>query len=105
MRDAASSADVRYPDDGQAGAADYLKQPITPTGMAGLQIGDSIEAVIAIGAGRQSCDRSEVYADALREYVARHSPDGVTDSLNRVLEQIVHSPQDYRFVAAAPDKC
>ena len=28
--------------------------------------------------------RSELYAAALREYVARHSPDEVTEALNRV---------------------
>jgi metal-responsive CopG/Arc/MetJ family transcriptional regulator len=45
--------------------------------------------------------RSEVYADALREYVAHHAQDEVTDSLNRVLEQVDDSPEDTRFVAAA----
>jgi metal-responsive CopG/Arc/MetJ family transcriptional regulator len=45
--------------------------------------------------------RSQVYADALREYVARHSPEEVTDSLNRVLEQVDDSRNEDRFVASA----
>ena len=35
-------------------------------------------------AKRAHRSRSELYAAALREYVARHSPDEVTEALNRV---------------------
>jgi metal-responsive CopG/Arc/MetJ family transcriptional regulator len=45
--------------------------------------------------------RSEVYADALREYVARHSQDEVTQSLNRVLKQMDAPAQEDRFIAEA----
>ncbi|HEY7466929.1 MAG TPA: hypothetical protein VIB47_09585 [Dehalococcoidia bacterium] len=45
--------------------------------------------------------RSEVYADALREYVARHSQDEVTDSLDRVLKQIDAKAGDDGFVKEA----
>jgi metal-responsive CopG/Arc/MetJ family transcriptional regulator len=45
--------------------------------------------------------RSEVYADALREYVDRHSLDEVTDSLNRALEEIDDSPEDNGFTGEA----
>jgi hypothetical protein len=41
--------------------------------------------------------RSEVYADALREYVARHSEAEVTDSLNRALEEIGDSSENDRL--------
>ena len=44
--------------------------------------------------------RSEVYADALREYLARHSPEEVTGVLNDVVEEIGASPED-RFARAA----
>ncbi|MBA4170617.1 MAG: ribbon-helix-helix protein, CopG family, partial [Chloroflexi bacterium] len=40
---------------------------------------------LARTAGRS---RSEVYSAALREYVARHEPDEVTDSLNRAIEDL-----------------
>jgi metal-responsive CopG/Arc/MetJ family transcriptional regulator len=32
--------------------------------------------------------RSEIYSTAVREYVARHSPDEVTDALNRVVADV-----------------
>jgi predicted transcriptional regulator len=43
--------------------------------------------------------RSQIYCEALREYVARHSPDDVTDALNRAMEQIGQSEE--RFVSLA----
>lgn len=47
--------------------------------------------------GRRS--RSEVFSAALREYVARHSPDEVTESINRVCEQV--GDQHDEFVSEA----
>ncbi len=32
--------------------------------------------------------RSQLYTDALREYLARHDPDAVTETLNRLCEQL-----------------
>ena len=40
---------------------------------------------LARGSGRS---RSEVYSAALREYVARHAPDEVTESLNQVIATV-----------------
>lgn len=39
-------------------------------------------------ARRERRSRSEVYSAALREYVARHSPDEVTESLDHVLADV-----------------
>ena len=50
-------------------------------------------------AKRSRRSRSELYASALDEYVARHSPDEVTDTMNRVCEQVGDETDD--FVAAA----
>ena len=47
--------------------------------------------------GRRS--RSEVYSSALREYVARHSPEEVTETMNRVCAQVNNDADS--FVAAA----
>jgi metal-responsive CopG/Arc/MetJ family transcriptional regulator len=47
--------------------------------------------------GRRS--RSEVFSAALREYVARHSPDEVTEAINRVCDQI--GDQHDEFVSKA----
>ena len=42
--------------------------------------------------------RSEVYSRALREYVARHSADQITDALNHVVSGV---GDDMTFVRAA----
>ena len=44
-------------------------------------------------ARRAKRSRSEVYACALSEYVARHAPDSVTEAMNRVLDD-VKEPND-----------
>jgi metal-responsive CopG/Arc/MetJ family transcriptional regulator len=43
--------------------------------------------------------RSQLYCEALREYVARHSPDVVTEALDRAIEQN-GQPED-KFVTLA----
>jgi metal-responsive CopG/Arc/MetJ family transcriptional regulator len=50
-------------------------------------------------AKRANRSRSEVFAAALREYVARHSPDEVTDAMNRVCSEL--GGQHNEFVEAA----
>ena len=44
--------------------------------------------------------RSQLYAEALAEYLARHAPEEVTDAMNTVVEQLGKSTSD-PFVAAA----
>jgi metal-responsive CopG/Arc/MetJ family transcriptional regulator len=48
-------------------------------------------------AHRAKRSRSEVYARALAEYVARHAPDRVTEAMDRAIEQ-VNEPTD-KFVS------
>ena len=38
--------------------------------------------------------RSEVYTAALREYVARHSPDEITDAMTRVCDKVGTAPDE-----------
>ena len=45
--------------------------------------------------------RSQIYCEALREYVARHSPDDVTDALNSVMEQIGQTEDRFVTLASA----
>jgi len=45
--------------------------------------------------------RSEVYSAALREYVARHAPDEVTESLDRVVTELGPDGGRDPFIAAA----
>jgi len=39
-------------------------------------------------AQRAKSSRSEIYARALREYVARHAPDRGTEAMNRALSEV-----------------
>jgi len=50
-------------------------------------------------ARRTRRSRSHVFSDALREYVARHSPDDVTEAMDRVCDQL--GEQRDPFVARA----
>jgi metal-responsive CopG/Arc/MetJ family transcriptional regulator len=50
-------------------------------------------------ARRSRRSRSEVFSAALREYVARHAPDEVTESMNTVCESV--SERADKFVAEA----
>ena len=50
-------------------------------------------------ARRDRRSRSEVYAAALDEYVARHAPDEITETMNRVCEAV--GGEEDAFLAAA----
>ena len=39
-------------------------------------------------ARRTRKSRSQLYGEALVEYLARHSPDAVTEAMNRVMEKV-----------------
>jgi predicted transcriptional regulator len=54
---------------------------------------------LAIKAGKS---RSQLYSEALREYVARHSPDEVTEALDRIIEE--NGKPEERFVTVASAK-
>ena len=60
------------------------------------EIFDQVERL----AERERRSRSEVYSAALREYVARHAPDEITDAMNRVCDQVGTAPGDFPAVAA-----
>lgn len=46
-------------------------------------------------AKRTNKSRSQVFADALREYLARHSSDEITDAMNRVITQVGVQPDEW----------
>jgi metal-responsive CopG/Arc/MetJ family transcriptional regulator len=53
-------------------------------------------------ARRTRKSRSQLFSDALREYVARHAPDEVTDAMDEVCAQVEHaSDSNNKFVALA----
>jgi metal-responsive CopG/Arc/MetJ family transcriptional regulator len=43
--------------------------------------------------------RSQLYAEAIVEYLERHGPDAITESMNRVWEKL--GPGEAAFVSAA----
>ncbi len=49
---------------------------------------------------REKRSRSEVYAAALNEYVARHTPDEVTEAMNRVCEEVQSESDDFTRTAS-----
>ena len=53
-------------------------------------------------ARRARKSRSEVYSAALKEYVARHAPDEITETMNRVCERV--EDEKDAFVAAASSR-
>lgn len=50
-------------------------------------------------AKRTKRTRSRLFSDALKEYLARHSPDEVTEAMNRACAEVPDSPDP--FVSAA----
>lgn len=47
---------------------------------------------------RLAKSRSQLFTDAMREYLARHDPESVTERLNEVVDDL--SPTEDRFVTA-----
>ena len=52
-------------------------------------------------ARREGRSRSDVYSAALREYVARHSPDELTEAIDGALEDLGDGGDRDSFVRAA----
>ncbi|MEW6248472.1 MAG: ribbon-helix-helix protein, CopG family [Nitrospirota bacterium] len=53
-----------------------------------VSIPDEVFARVERLARRAGRSRSEVFSEALREYLARHAPDEVTDAMDRVCERV-----------------
>src|SRR3954452_17618310 len=64
-----------------------------------VSIPDDVLQKVDRFARRAKRSRSEVFSAALREYMARHAPDEVTDAINRAVDEIGDQHDD--FVAAA----
>ena len=64
-----------------------------------VSIPDDVYASAEAYVSRRSITRSELYAEALREYLARHGEDAITDALDRVYGDADSEP-DATFLAA-----
>jgi metal-responsive CopG/Arc/MetJ family transcriptional regulator len=51
-------------------------------------------------ARRMKKSRSQLYSDALAEYVARHAPDPVTEAMNAVVDELGNEDDDFVREAA-----
>ncbi|MBM4089229.1 MAG: hypothetical protein FJ276_07340 [Planctomycetes bacterium] len=51
-------------------------------------------------AGRLRTSRSQLYARALAEYLARHDDDHVTSAMNMVVDEVGSAPNDFSREAA-----
>jgi antitoxin MazE6 len=51
-------------------------------------------------AKRTRRSRSRVFSEALREYVARHAPEDVTDAMDRVCEELGQKTDEFGAAAA-----
>lgn len=65
-----------------------------------VSIPDEIFARAERLARRGKKSRSRLYAEALAEYVARHSPDEVTEAMNRVCSEVGEKPDAFGAAAA-----
>ena len=64
-----------------------------------ISIPDDLFAAAEDLARAQRKSRSRLYGDALREYLARHSDDRVTETLDRVCAEL--APEDSDFATRA----
>lgn len=65
-----------------------------------VSIPDDVFEKVERLARRTRRSRSEVFSAALREYVARHSPDEITDAINAAVDELGGDTSD-PFVAEA----
>jgi len=52
-------------------------------------------------ARRAKKSRSQLFSEAVREYLQRHSPDDVTPAMNRAVDEVQPRRKDASFVALA----
>lgn len=64
-----------------------------------ISLPDSLFRAAERHALRTKRSRSQLYAEALSEYLARHAPDEVTEAMNQVVDEL--GPPTDPFVGAA----
>jgi len=80
---------------GEAEALGY-----TPGMKTAISLPDEVFEQAERLARRMKKSRSEIYREALAEYVARHEPDAVTAALDRFAERIDGRPDPFSSAAA-----
>lgn len=71
----------------------------------GMKTAVSLPDDVFLGAERHAKrtrkSRSQLYAEALAEYLARHAPEEITDDMNSVIEELGEARNDSFATAAA----
>ena len=65
-----------------------------------VSIPDAIFEQAELFARRAKRSRSQLFSDALREYLARHSGDEITDAMNRVIDATGDAADPFTSVAS-----
>ncbi len=65
-----------------------------------ISLPDAVFRAAERQAKRSRKSRSQLYADALAEYLSRHAPEEVTAAMNRVVDCLDASPDPYVLGAA-----
>ena len=65
-----------------------------------ISIPDEIFAEAERLAGELRTSRSQLYSRALQEFVARHSPDRMTEAMNRVVDEVVGEVDEFSRIAS-----
>ena len=65
-----------------------------------ISLPDAVFRAAERQAKRAGKSRSQLYAEALAEYLSRHAPDEVTAAMDRVVDQLDAAPDPYVQAAA-----
>ncbi|MEA2570986.1 MAG: hypothetical protein QOI24_2987 [Acidobacteriota bacterium] len=65
-----------------------------------VSIPDEVFEKVERLARREKRSRSEVFSAALKEYVARHAPDEVTEAINRACDEIGDQTDEFTVAAS-----
>ena len=72
----------------------------TPGMKTAVSVPDALFEQVDLLARGSHRSRSEVYSAALREYLARHAPDEVTEAIDRVVAEIGEPAESFTAEAA-----
>ncbi|WP_373061944.1 hypothetical protein [Gemmatimonas sp.] len=65
-----------------------------------ISVPDAVFQAAERHAQRSQKSRSQLYAEAVAEYLHRHAPDDVTEAMNRVIDQVGTAPDPFVQAAA-----
>lgn len=79
---------------------EHSRAGYTPGMKTAISLPDEVFDAAEREARRTRKSRSQLYAEALSEYLARHAPDEVTEAVNRVVDEIGAASDPFVAVAA-----